>query len=238
MDCEQFNQVLPEIIDGQIRDFHSEGRIGILDGLQTEYEQHLRGCPDCAELVADLKMISIQAQTLHGEEEPSPRVWNRIEIALRQEGLIHEASQPEIVFSKAPRRWRIPSFAPIAIAALIVLSAIGYKRLSAPPQAGEKVAVVATPAAQNAQVAEAKAKVFHAKDAVKSDQEFLALVSSRRPAMRARYEQDLQRVNSYIQDAENSVEMDPNDQLAQQDLMDAYQQKEVMYQLVLDRSLP
>ncbi len=238
MDCEQFNQVLPEIIDGQVRDFSREDRIGVLDGQQNEYEQHLRACPECAELMADLQMISIQAQSLHGEEEPSPRVWNRIEIALRQEGLIHETPQPEIVFSKVPRRWRIPHFVPIAIAALIVLSAVGYKRLSAPPQAGDKVAVVATPAVKNEQAATAKAKVFRARNAVKSDQDFLALVAARRPNMRAKYEQDLQRVNAYIQDAENSVEMDPNDQLAQQDLMDAYQQKEVMYQLALDRSLP
>lgn len=241
MDCVQFNQVLPEIIDEHIRDFRSESRIGEIYDQQSEFEKHLKSCPECSELVADLRTISAQAQTLHGAEEPSSRVWNRIELVLRQEGLIQKASQPEIVFSNPPRRWRMPRFVPIAAAALIALSIVGYQRLSTPQQAGERA--TAAPVAAKTEVAVAKAKAVRskdvvAKDALKNDQEFLALVSSRRPAMRAKYEKDLQRVNAYIQDAENSVQTDPNDQEAQQYLMNAYQQKAVMYQLALDRSLP
>jgi hypothetical protein len=54
----------------------------------------------------------------------------------------------------------------------------------------------------------------------------------------ATYESDLKRVNAYIQDAEQSVKKDPNDEQANQYLMAAYEQKAMVYEMALDRSLP
>jgi hypothetical protein len=48
----------------------------------------------------------------------------------------------------------------------------------------------------------------------------------------------LRNVNAYIQDARESAEADPNDEEAQQSLMDAYQQKAMVYEMALNRSLP
>jgi hypothetical protein len=45
-------------------------------------------------------------------------------------------------------------------------------------------------------------------------------------------------VNSYIRDAEKSVETNPNDAEAQRYLMDAYDQKAMVYEMALNRSLP
>jgi len=53
-----------------------------------EDEVHVQGCRECAGVLADLQAISQQARQLQGAATPSPRVWNSIEIALRQEGLI------------------------------------------------------------------------------------------------------------------------------------------------------
>jgi hypothetical protein len=45
-------------------------------------------------------------------------------------------------------------------------------------------------------------------------------------------------VDAGIQDAEASAEANPNDEEVQQYLIDAYDQKAMVYQLAMDRSLP
>ncbi len=71
-----------------------------------------------------------------------------------------------------------------------------------------------------------------------SDQQLLQEVSLRAPLMRAAYESNLKDVNDYIRDAQDSVNANPNDEEAQQALMDAYGQKSMIYEMALDRSLP
>jgi hypothetical protein len=55
--------------------------------------------------------------------------------------------------------------------------------------------------------------------------------------MRDAYEQNLRAVNAYIHDAEQSANNDPNDEVAQQYLRNAYEQKAMVYEMALDRSL-
>jgi hypothetical protein len=71
-----------------------------------------------------------------------------------------------------------------------------------------------------------------------SDEQLLQEVSMRAPMMRAAYDSNLKDVNNYIRDAQESVNADPNDEEAQQALMDAYGQKSMIYEMALDRSLP
>ncbi len=70
MTCQEFERVLPEL----------EG------GRNFEADEHLRMCSRCWDLVSDLDAISQQARALQASEEPSPRVWNSIEIALTAGG--------------------------------------------------------------------------------------------------------------------------------------------------------
>jgi hypothetical protein len=70
------------------------------------------------------------------------------------------------------------------------------------------------------------------------DDQLLAAVASRSPAMQAQYASNLQNVNAYIKDAEESAQADPNDEEAQQIVMDAYEQRATVYEMALDRSLP
>ena len=72
MSCVEFQKVLPYIIDG---------------GGTPEQQEHLKTCPVCADLVADLRYIAECAKLLVPMENPSPRVWEAIERSLNQEGL-------------------------------------------------------------------------------------------------------------------------------------------------------
>jgi hypothetical protein len=69
------------------------------------------------------------------------------------------------------------------------------------------------------------------------DAQMLEAVSMKTPAMRAAYEANLQDVNAYIRDAEASARNNPADEEAQESLMEAYSQKNMVYEMAFDRSL-
>ena len=207
MNCEEFELALPDVDDDPT----------------IEQQTHLNSCSACAELVADLDAISQQARLLGDSDEPSPRVWNFIEIALRQEGLIREQkSEPFLVPRRPPRR-RLEWLIPVAAMVLLMLGIVQYKRVSGPVASR-------TLDASTSEIADAAN--------IADDQQLLEVVSRRTPAMRASYEANLRDVNSYIRDAEESVKIDPNDEQARRDLMNAYEQRSMVYEMALDRSLP
>ncbi|MFZ3341184.1 MAG: zf-HC2 domain-containing protein [Terriglobales bacterium] len=110
MKCSDVDRILPDIVDGTA-----------IDGSQDlEVQSHLKTCPDCSELISDLKLIANEARHLAASEEPSPRVWARLVIELRAEGLIRE---PELetarpVVEASRRRWNPLWLAPVAAAIL------------------------------------------------------------------------------------------------------------------------
>lgn len=73
MTCADFQRGLPEIFES---------------GSTTEQDEHLKNCPVCADLVADLKYIAEQAKLLVPMHDPSPRVWDGIQESLEKEGLM------------------------------------------------------------------------------------------------------------------------------------------------------
>lgn len=203
MNCAEFQRILPDLVDGRP---------------EAEGEAHLRSCGNCSILVADLTAITEQAKLLQACDEPNPRVWNSLEILLRQEGLIHPprlepAAQPT---PASAQRWSLSWLVPVA--AVLLLGVLVYQRDSGSRRSTEQ----------------ARAQLAIPND----DQQLLDAVGSRSPAIRAQYAADLEHVNSYIQDAELSARADPNDEEVQQLLMDAYGQKAMLYELALDRSLP
>jgi hypothetical protein len=101
MTCSDVQRVLPEVLDGRPN-----------GPLAAEFETHLKSCPDCSDLVSDLKLITSEAHQLEATEEPSPQVWLRIAAQLRSEGLISDPAtrEPESVrTSAAPRPILVPS---------------------------------------------------------------------------------------------------------------------------------
>lgn len=67
------------------------------------------------------------------------------------------------------------------------------------------------------------------------DQQFLSVVSTLAPSMRTNYENQLQAVNADIRESQAYLDRNPEDADARQHLMDAYEQKALLYQIALDR---
>ncbi len=201
MNCAEFHELLPDLMerDEDIR-----------------LEAHLKTCPECSELVSDLKAISEESRLLSATEEPSPRVWQSIASQLRQEGLIRD-SQPERPFlvPTVQRRWR-PTMWLLPVAAVLTF---GFAFLMSRPPASPVVE------SRPPQISD-------------DDRDVLAEIQKAAPMMEAAYEQSLRDVNAYIADAERSVNENPGDDDARESLMQAREQKSMLYQMALERSLP
>ncbi len=197
MTCAEFQRVLPYIID---------------TGGNTEQEEHLRHCPVCADLVADLKYIADQAKLLVPMEDPSPRVWEGLQKSLEREGLVKSAPARRSLLGLPLGDWQW-----FASGALIVLLLAGIFLTRNPAPAAQSSPQVAAISESNPTTSE--------------DQEILSSVAQLSPDLRATYTQGLHDVNSYIADAERSVRDNPNDDAARQLLMYAYQQKALLYKM-------
>ena len=214
MNCAEFLEILPEVFDS---------------GRTAEQESHLKSCPVCSDLVAELDLIANEARQLQETAEPSPRVWASIEIALRQEGIIHEPQLRPTLVPSVPRGWSIGWLAPVAAAAVIATGVVVYQRGSVQtsfPSVGPAVANVAP-----------KVPITPL-SVTDEDRQLLDALASRSPAAQKQYASNLQNVNAYIHDAEESAQADPNDEEAQQIVMDAYEQRAAVYEMALDRSMP
>ena len=209
MTCEEFERVLPELGNN-----HS-----------IEQEEHLKSCSACSGLVSDLSAISKQGRLLRASEEPSPWVWNSIEVALRQEGLIRE--QPgNLRVHPARLSWKLRWLVPAAAAGLIFFGVLLHERGGIPAHEAKQESPVGVVTAD-----------LQAEGMPREDMQLLNSVAARTPSMRDAYEQNLRAVNAYIHDAEQSAHNDPNDEVAQQYLRNAYEQKAMVYEMALDRSL-
>ncbi len=223
MTCAEFQAVLPDLLE---------------DGGGADQRTHLALCPACSELVSEINIISRQAPLLRASDEPSPRVWNSIEIALRQEGLIREPGATLVPAStNSLRHWAVAWLLPATAAFLLTFGLLRYERPLTPPQnaaqsmpaPAESPVPAVSPAASTSTGLSAD---------LNEDKQLLEEVGSRSPAMRASYEKELRHVNEYIRDAEQSAKAHPEDEAAQQYLMNAYEQKAMVYELAVDRSLP
>jgi hypothetical protein len=209
----------------------------IENGSRADQRAHLRTCAECAALVAELNLIASSAIELRAAAEPSPRVWNSIEIALRQEGLIRP-QRPTVsrtnrsgagsLLPALTSRWTWARWMAPAAAVLLITVGVYVREHSAPPP--QIAANLGQPAIG--------AIVSDAAIAGLNDDDLLQEVAEQTPAMKAEYTDDLRRVNEYIQDAKNDVAAYPNDEEARRSLLEAYQEKAMLFEMAMDRSLP
>ena len=195
------------------------------NGSSAEQRAHLRNCPECAKLVAELLVIACSAGELRAAQEPDPRVWKSIEATLRREGVIRPQRRslsllPSLGSQWSWARWMAPA------AALLLISLGIYLR---------QYSRTSDTAAQN--VTAQPVIVSDAAIAGLNDDDLLQEVAQQSPALQEQYADNLRHVNQYIQDAKNIVAAEPNDEEARRSLMEAYQEKAMLFELALDRSL-
>jgi hypothetical protein len=158
--------------------------------------------------------------------DPNPRVWNNIEQSLHREGLLpegrmsrqgHSLTYPTPTQSKnwTPLGWII------ALAAVTVFTAVvvTYK-----PHLPANPATAQNSSTQPAQLGS-------------DDQQVISQMSQQDPQVRRAYEAGLKEANAYISDAEQAVKLHPEDAAAQDELVEAHEQKEMLYQMAAARSL-
>jgi len=191
----------------------------MIDGeSDAEHQAHLQSCSSCSELVSDLRAIASGAKLLCADSEPSPRVWANIQRTLEKEGIIRPAKQPGAALFPA-RRW---SPAWLVTGTAVVLLAIG-------------AFIYTNHRGLNQQLAQRQSLTTPTADAAGADD--VELLSNISPGARATYADDLQTVNAFIRDAEATVAQDPNDDEARHCLMQAYQERDMVYASAMDRSM-
>lgn len=210
MNCGEFEHVLMDYLEG---------------AQKAEHKAHLDSCSSCSGLLADLNFISSKAVSLQACEDPSPRVWNALEIQLRREGLIHPLRPSRFPLADFFHNWRRAWLVPVAA---ILAIAAGVK-LYHPTRIGDN-----NPVAKNLPVVAAPVALQSALSP--EDRDVLSKVASRLPAQRASYKAALDDANGFIRDAEDSAKKNPNDVYVQRMLVDAYGQKQMLYDLAVDRS--
>ena len=194
------------------------------DGSAAEQRAHLRTCPACTALIAELNLIASSARELREADEPSPRVWNSIEITLREEGLIRPPRTDRPLLPSFSTRWGWARWMVPAAAVLLIAAAIFVRQHS--PSQQRLVQNTVPPATSDMAMAGM------------NDDDLLQEVSDQTPGTKAQYQDNLRRVNEYIQDAKSNVDANPNDEEARRSLLDAYQQKAMLFEMAMDRSLP
>lgn len=196
-------------------------------GSSIAQRAHLKDCPQCAALVAELLVIACAAGELRASNEPSPRVWNSIEIALRKEGVIRPQRAVHSFFPEfngaRTLRWLLLLAATVLITAgILVRQHLPSRPIANNDYAGHAVSGMESDAAI----------------AGLNDADLVEEISQQSPELQALYTENLRRVNQYILDAKSTVAADPNDEEAHRSLMDAYQQKSMLFELAMERSLP
>jgi len=214
MNCQQFQETLPFIIES---------------GGGGEDESHLQECESCASLVRDLRYIAEQAKLLLPMHDPNPRVWRNIEQSLQQEGLLPEGRMPRLGHTQKnstsqtqAKSWTTLGGA-LALTAVIVFAVVLTNYKPIPVQQAQ------LPATNSA----ADSNQFST-----DDRQLINQLSQQSPDAQPTYEASLRDVNAYIADAEQAVKSDPGNASAQALLQDAYEQKEMVYQMATARSLP
>jgi hypothetical protein len=209
LNCKQFEDLLPELVDG--------------GEWSAEQRTHGQSCQRCSSLVEDLRQIAQEAPELAAMHEPSPKVWQELRKSLVVEGIIRPQAKPgrlmDFFFSP---RWR-PALIPLGVAAMLVIVFVAYRSDSNPANMAQN---------KTAQVATADVAALLDDE----DVQLLDDVSSNTPSLRASYEDNLKNANAYIQDAKATVANSPDSDEAREQLMQAYNQKAMVYEMAMNRS--
>jgi len=197
--------------------------VEIEDGRSAAQRDHLKNCSECSALLTELILISSAAVELRATDEPAPHIWKSIESTLRAEGVIRPQRANRSLVPALGSRWGWVRWLAPAAAALLITVGLYVRQHSLVHQLARDTTAVGAPDLAVAGL---------------NDDDLLVEIAQQSPAIQAQYADNLRRVNQYIQDAKSVVASNPDDDEARRSLMEAYQQKAMLFELAMDRSLP
>jgi hypothetical protein len=184
---------------------------------------HIRECSFCYTLLADLEAIRSAGSQLTLEEPPK-RIWTSIRASLIAEGIIR---QPEVSWRRWLEKW--PGWAvfhnPIAVSALGCLMVLGIGLLRVP---SARVPKSPAQSVDLSDIASAAAAVGPMETSYQSR------AASFEPSVKETYQKSLDSLNGEIRECLHSVEQEPDNSLAREYLLAAYQQKAYVLQSALN----
>jgi hypothetical protein len=206
--CQAFDLHLAAYLEGEER---------------PEVSRHARECRYCSAVLADLEQIRVTGAALPLPEPPA-RLWANIRSTLESEGVIRERQSfwqrwfpsPHL----APEARPVGALLALATLTLVLLASTGRFETSRPSAiltpggtvitAGITVPGL-TPALENT--------------VVQMEAAFRTQEDTFEPAMKATYRKSLEALDTSIRESMGACQRDPEDQLAKQYLVDAYQTK-------------
>lgn len=210
----------------------SEGLAAYLDGGEApELLAHAASCDFCQCVLADVQLIRGAGPAL-AIEDPPPRVWVNVRLALEQEGIIHHrAGLLGGTWAGLGRmRWPAPVIAVAAAVVMIVLFKFPGV-LVRPAIQPESAAVAAQTYAEPADLASLRQSIQPL------EQAYQANASMLEPSLKTAYQTSLRSLNEEIQECQASMKREPQDDLARQYLSTAYFQKAQLLRSALDYNL-
>ena len=196
---------------------------------------HVATCSHCQGFVADLQTIVLAAHDLPAEVAPPARVWISLQAQLQREGIIKTpasdaAALPAPWWQNFGELFRSRAFATAALGLVIVFAAVFQLRQPAEPSLTDESSAAAreVPVQQPLNPATAKVLIDEEGDV---NNMHLAATSPVDDSLRV----SLHRVDAFIAECELHLRANPQDELAREYLMNAYQQKADLLSAMMDR---
>lgn len=205
------------------------GLAAYLEGeVRPEVVSHARECTYCGVILADLETIMAESRRAGAgapiEPGPSPRVWANIRATLEAEGYFRDQ---RAWWERWFPRWSLaPNPVPLAVLGVAVLAGATLllsPRSSHPGYSGREQTANLAPSAMNMGVISGQQEL---QQAVRNlEKAYRERAVSFEPAVKLGYEKGLSSLDASIEQAELSVKEHPDNDLARDYLLTAYEQK-------------
>lgn len=224
MTCDEVRQALDAQLTGRLDQAGAEA-----------LDVHLAACPDCQALVEDARRLQAELR-LVGTDGPDPRTWDRIAARLEADPEFQRAAAAAVATEQARTRvdWRW-----LALAAMLVV-VVGSSLLTlrwtlesgAAPNAP---AVAESPAGSTDLVSSIEGELELAARHYENAIAGLERVASESdtpidPAMMTTVRTNLQIIDQAIDESRQALRTDPQSQIAQESLFDAFRRKVALLQ--------
>lgn len=221
MRCDDVRQSLDALLLGQL----SHSAVEALDA-------HLAGCPSCEALVEDTRLLQRELRAL-GSEGPSHGLWDAVAGRLEADAEFQRVAAAAVAGEPPARAfdWR---WVALAAALLVVIgSSLVLMRPSLQSGAADDAASTAdSPSALVASIeSELDLAARHYENAIAGlEQIASASDSPLDPLVMATVKDNLQIIDQAIEDSRQALRSDPQSQLAQESLFDAFRRKVALLQ--------